>query len=166
MEYLQVFDYKGNALNERVARSSKIQLPLGKYFKTVIVYIQNSKGELLIQKTSKQKGNDWAVTGGHVPYGMTSLDTIHNEILEELGIDIPKEKLEFISTENEQNSCHLQDNYFLQMDFDLDTLTLQKEEVEFVTWMTVSEIQEHIKTNQFRKGNIPFFQYLMKQKRI
>ena len=103
MEYLQVFDQKGNALNESVVRNKKMNLPNGKYFKTVIVYIQNSKGEILIQKTSKQKGSEWATTGGHVPFGVSSLDTMHNEILEELGIDIEKEKLEYIWTEKDSD---------------------------------------------------------------
>ncbi len=164
MEYLQVFDQKGNALNESVVRNKKMNLPNGKYFKTVIVYIQNSKGEILIQKTSKQKGSEWATTGGHVPFGVSSLDTMHNEILEELGIDIEKEKLEYIWTEKDSDA--LQDDYFLQMDIDIDKLSLQKEEVEFVKWITVSEIEKMIQENNFREGNIPFFEYLIKIGRI
>lgn len=164
MEYLQVFDSDGNTLNESIARSEKFNLPNGKYFKTVIIYIQNSKGEILIQKTSKQKNSEWATTGGHIPFGVSSLDTMHNELLEELGIDIPKENLEYIFTE--KYSCALQDNYFIQMDIDIDTLTLQKEEVEFVKWMTVSEIENLIAEGNFRQGNIPFFQYLVETDRI
>ena len=167
MEYLQVFDKEGNAFNENVARNEKMNLPNGKYFKTVIVYIQNSKGEILIQKTSKEKGSKWATTGGHIPFGVSSLDTMHNEILEELGIDIEKEKLECIHTEGPiKYPCALQDDYFLQMDIDIDKLTLQKEEVEFVKWMTVSEIEKLIQENNFREGNIPFFEYLVKIGRI
>ena len=167
MEYLQVFDKEGNALNESVARNKKMSLPNGKYFKTVIVYIQNSKGEILIQKTSKQKNSVWATTGGHVQSGVSSLDTMHNEILEELGIDIEMEKLELIRTEGPiKYPCALQDDYFLQMDIDIDELTLQKEEVEFVKWMTVSEIEQLIAKNNFREGNIPFFEYLVKIGRI
>lgn len=164
MEYLQVFDKEGNALNESVARNEKMNLPNGKYFKTVIVYIQNSKGEILIQKTSKQKNSVWATTGGHVPFGVSSLDTMHNEILEELGINIEIEKLEYIWTEKDSDA--LQDDYFLQMDIDIDQLTLQKEEVEFVKWMTVSEIEQLIAKNNFREGNIPFFEYLVEIGRI
>ena len=167
MEYLQVFDQEGNALNESIARNEKFSLPNGKYFKGVIIYIQNSKGEILIQKTSKQKGSEWATTGGHVPFGVSSLDTMHNEILEELGINIEIEKLEYICTEGSNKyPCALQDDYFLQMDIDINQLTLQKEEVEFVKWMTVSEIEELIATNNFREGNIPFFEHLVKIGRI
>lgn len=164
MEYLQIFDKEGNALDESVARNEKMNLPNGKYFKTVIVFIQNSEGEILIQKTSKRKGSEWATTGGHVPFGVSSLDTMHNEILEELGIDVKREKLEYIYTEKDPDA--LQDDYFLQMDIDIDQLTLQKEEVEFVRWMTVSEIEELIAKNNFREGNIPFFEYLVKIGRI
>lgn len=167
MEYLQIFDSDGNALNECIARDQKTNLPNGKYYKTVIIYIQNSKGELLIQKTSKQRDSEWATTGGHIPFGVSSLDTMHNELLEELGIDIPKGKLELVHTEkNKTQSCALQDNYFIQLDIDIDTLTLQKEEVEFVKWMTVSEIENLIAEDNFRKGNIPFFKYLVENGRI
>lgn len=167
MEYLQVFDSDGNALDERIARDLKKSLPNGKYYKTVIIYIQNSKGELLIQKTSKQKDSEWATTGGHIPFGVSSLDTMHNELLEELGIDIPKETLELVRMEkNIKYTCDLQDDYFIQLDIDIDTLTLQKEEVEFVKWMTVSEIENLIAEDNFRKGNIPFFQYLVENGRI
>ena len=165
MEYLQLFDENGNPLEENIARVDKKRTPVGKYIKTVIVYIQNSKGELLIQKTSPQKGSDWATTGGHIPFGVSSIDTMHNEILEELGFDIPKEQLQLIQTEKVE-SYAIQDDYYLKMDIDIDSLTLQKEEVDYVKWMTVEEIQQLISEQNFRLGNIPFFQYLLEQKII
>lgn len=128
------------------------------------MYIENSKGEFLIQKTSNRKGNEWATTGGHVPFGISSLDTMHNEILEELGFDIPKEKLQFMRTEIDNLfPFAMQDNYFAKIDIDIESLHLQKEEVEFVKWMTKEEIEELIKESNFRKGNIAFFEYLVKQ---
>ena len=50
----------------------------------VIVFIENSEGKFLIQKTSKEKGSVWATTGGLVSSGYTSDETIVKEIEEEL----------------------------------------------------------------------------------
>lgn len=156
-----------NPVDGKIERAKKRETPQGFYIKTVVVYIQNSKGKLLIQKTSKQKSSEWATTGGHVSDGFSSLDTVHNEILEELGVDIPKSKIEFIQTEySPLFPFALQDDYLLKTDLDIDTLHLQKEEVEFVKWMTIEEIQKLIKENNFRIGNIPFFKYLIRNKQI
>ena len=40
------------------------EVPNGKYFRIVIIFIQNNNGEFLIQKVSKEKGNEYATTGG------------------------------------------------------------------------------------------------------
>ena len=42
------------------------EVPKGFYNIVVIIFIENSKGEFLFQKTSKNKGSIWAVAGGHV----------------------------------------------------------------------------------------------------
>ena len=55
MEYLQIFDQNGNPVNAKIARKRKKETPNGFYIKTVIVYIENSKGEFLIQKHQIEK---------------------------------------------------------------------------------------------------------------
>ena len=51
MEYLQVFNNKREMLNEKVPRKEKFNLKDGKYFMIILLFIENSNGEFLIQKT-------------------------------------------------------------------------------------------------------------------
>ena len=78
MEYLQVFNDKKKPLDEKVERENKYQLPEGKYFMVVIIFIENSEGKFLLQKTSKERNSCIATTGGHVKFGDNGLDTITN----------------------------------------------------------------------------------------
>ena len=58
-----------------------------------LIFIENSKGEFLIQKTSKNRDSVYATTGGHVDYGDTFDHTIIKEVREELGIDISNDNI-------------------------------------------------------------------------
>ena len=50
----------------------------------VMIAIQNSKGEFLMQKRSENKGGDWGVTGGHPKSGESPVEGIITEVKEEL----------------------------------------------------------------------------------
>ena len=166
MEYLQVFDINRNKLNEKVSREEKYKLPTDKYFMVVLIFIENDKGEFLLQKTSKSRNSCIATTGGHVSYGDSSLDTVIKECKEELGLDILPNNLKFIDTEIFKNG--LLDTYYIRMNVDIDTLTLQEEEVESVNWYSREQIFDLIEKNEFREGNIEPFkrvvEYLNKGK--
>src|SRR5574344_1980637 len=69
-------------------------IPKGYYPMVVMIAIQNSKGEFLMQKRVPEKGGDWGVTGGHPKSGETPIDGIITEVKEELGIDISSCKIE------------------------------------------------------------------------
>ena len=166
MEYLQVFDINRNKLNEKVSRDEKYKLPTDKYFMVVLIFIENDKGEFLLQKTSESRNSCIATTGGHVSYGDSSLDTVIKECKEELGLDILPSNLVFIDTEIFKNG--LLDTYYIRMNVDIDTLTLQEEEVESVNWYSREQIFDLIEKNEFREGNIEPFkrvvEYLNKGK--
>lgn len=74
MEKRDLYDEYKNKTNETIDKGQPI--PKGKYYITVIVFIQNSKNEFLIQKTSLQKGHVWSTTGGHPKAGESSLQGI------------------------------------------------------------------------------------------
>lgn len=48
-------------------------IPIGLYPMVVMIAIQNSKGEFLMQKRVESKGGDWGVTGGHPKHLMKEL---------------------------------------------------------------------------------------------
>ena len=64
------------------------QVPKGYYYLIVAIYIQNSKGEFLIQKRVERKGGKWATTAGHPKAGESSLEGLITEVREEIGIDL------------------------------------------------------------------------------
>ena len=73
MEKRDLYDKDRNLTGEFIFKGEPV--PKGKYIIVILVMIQNSKGEFLIQKRSKQKGGKFAATGGHVKSGQTSVET-------------------------------------------------------------------------------------------
>lgn len=125
------------------------EIPKGKYIIVVLAMIQNSKGEFLIQKRSKQKDGKYAGTGGHVKTGQTSVEGIIEEIKEELGITVEENELELLFSGREDNSQVFFDLYYMKKDLELSKLVLQEEEVESVFWMNMEEIERLIKKDEF-----------------
>ena len=161
-EYLDLYDENRNLTGEKVLRYKGMKPIEGRYINIVIVFIENSKGEFLIQKTSKEKGNVFATTGGLVKSGSTSEKTIVEEIKEELGISFNIKDLKLVYTE--KRGFAFQDCYYIKKDININDLTLQKEEVDYVKWLSVEKINDLIKIGEFRKGNIEPFKYIIKNK--
>lgn len=152
MEYLQVFDENKKMLEESVSRDEKFNLPAGKFYMIVLIFIENEDGKFLLQKTSKSRHSCIATTGGHVAYGDTSLGTVVKECKEELGLDILPNEIKYIDTTIYKN-CFL-DTYYTNKKINIESLTLQTEEVESINWYSKDEISELIEKNEFREGNI------------
>jgi 8-oxo-dGTP pyrophosphatase MutT (NUDIX family) len=155
MEYLQVFNKEKNALDDKVSRAKKESLPDGKYFMVILIFIQNDKGEFLLQKTSKSRQSCIATTGGHVTLGDDSFTTVIKECEEELGLEIEPKKIEFVSTIME--GCCLLDTYYAKINVDLKELKLQSSEVESVDWYSIDQINKLIEQKELREGNIEPF---------
>lgn len=159
MEYLQVFDKNKNILNEKVERKNKNNLPEGKYYMVILIFIENRDGKFLMQKTSKQKGACIAVTGGHVQYECTSLETVIKETQEEIGLKLIPQEINYVNTIIDGN-CYIE-TYYTKKDIDINSLVIEKSEVEYVNWFSKEEIKTLIKNKGFREGNIkPFEQVL------
>ena len=128
----------------------------GRYYITVVVFIQNSKNEFLIQKRVKKKDGKWATTGGHPVSGETSKQGIITEIKEELGVDIVKENIKLFKTIKTEDD--FVDIYYVKEDIDIKKIKIQKEEVEDVKWATIEEINELIKNEAFSESHTEFFE--------
>lgn len=150
MELLDLYDDNGNKLNETIERGKKFKQ--GRIMLS-IVFIKNSKNEYLIQKTSKEKGSHYSTTGGHVIHNETPLESIIREIKEELGLSINEKDLKFINQENHPKAPCIFNVYELNMNIDINNLTLQKEEVEKVQWLTKEEILNLIENNKFLESH-------------
>ncbi len=159
MEYLQVFDDDKNMLYEKIARSNKHDLESGKNFMIVLLFIENSEGKFLMQKTSKAKGSVIATTGGHVTYGDDGITTVLKEAKEELDLDLSKEEVKYISTVKYPGIfCEV---YYTKKDVDLDKVILQESEVESVMWASTKDIEKFIEEETFRKSNIEPFNMII-----
>lgn len=162
MEYLQVFDDDKNLLDEKVERNNKLNLKDGKRFMIVLVFIENSEHKFLVQKTSKERNSEYAITGGHVTYKDTSLKTVIKELKEELGVIINESQINYFDTIKYPKAYA--DLYYIKKDLNINKLNIQKEEVDSIIWLSKDEIIELINKNEFRKGNIEplnkFFEYI------
>lgn len=125
----------------------------------VVCFIQNDNGDYLIQYASKEKGNYYGTTSGHPKAGEDSIDGMHTEIYEELGIDIPTYKYQYVNTFTGFNK--IVDLYYIKENINISSLTLQKEEVEKVIWMSQKEIEDLIKEEKFEKIHSKLFKDLL-----
>ena len=160
MEYLDLYDKNKKLTGKKILRGID-KIPKDNYIIIVVIFIENSKGEFLIQKTSINKGSIWATTGGHVKSGQTSKEAIIEEVKEELGIDISKDKINLVVSKKFEEK--FEDVYYLNKDINMEELTLQKEEVELVKWLSIEDINKLISKNKFRKSNIEFFKLLIER---
>lgn len=158
MEFVEMFDNKRNSLGKTVERYTHIQ---GEYSQGAHVWIMNSKGELLIQKRSKEKRlypNLWSITSGGTDLGETTLDTAYREVKEELGIELKPEEVELMMSYKRNHD--FVDVYLARKDIKLEEITMQKEEVTDVKWVTKEEIENLIKENQTPKSLQIYYEFL------
>ncbi len=160
MELLDIYDNSGNLVGKTVVRGDKtVSLSGDEHIALSVIFIENDRGEFLIQRTSKEKGNEFSSTGGHVLSGETPLDAIKREVKEELGVDISKDKIKdygFLLYD-----MPIRYIYYLKKNIDIDKVILQSEEVQYVKYMSVSDIRKLIETNQMLKSHGIMFNELM-----
>lgn len=157
-EYTDLYDENKNLTGEKLFREkgTKLIVPKGRYSIVVLAFIENSNGEFLFQMTSKRKKNVWATTGGHVKSGQTSKEAIIEEIKEELGIDINEDEVKLFKTYKYDDA--FKDVFYIKKDIDINSLTYQEDEVEYVKYLTKDEILDLINNNgNIRKTNIDAF---------
>lgn len=155
MEKRDLYDINRNLTGETIYKGDSI--PDGKFILVVLSFMQNSKGEFLIQKRSVQKHGKYGSTGGHAKTGETSIQAMMTEINEEIGLKVNKDELKLVYSGRDDNDRVFFDLYYMKKDFSIDSLILQEEEVESVKWMTIDEINHFISTDEFLYSQIDEF---------
>ena len=145
MEYRDLFDKNRKPLGEVVAKGEKFGE--GKFIVVVMVFIENSKGEMLLQKRSASKGGKWATTGGHPTSGQSSLQGMLQELKEEIGVSVQPEELVLFKTVKTPKT--FVDLYYLHKDMDIKDTKLQESEVQDLRWFTKGQIEQLVKDGQF-----------------
>lgn len=99
MEKRDLYDINRHLTGETILKDEKI--PKDRYILVVLVFIQNSKGEFLIQKRSIQKDGKYASTGGHPKTSENSIQGMITEIKEEIGLDVIPEELQLFYSDRD-----------------------------------------------------------------
>lgn len=142
MELVELFDNKRRPLDKVIERYGERG---DEYTQVVHAWIRNSKGEFLMQKRSMNKKffpGKWSVTGGGADAGETTLDALIRETKEEIGVELSEDEIELMMSIRRRYA--FVDVYMAKKDLDINSITLQKEEVEEVKWASKDEIKEMI----------------------
>lgn len=157
MEKRDLYDEYKQKTGEVIEKGEEV--PKGRYYITVVVWMQNSKGQFLIQRTVPEKYHMWSTTGGHPKAGESSIEGITTEIKEELGLSVSTKKLQLFKTIKTEDD--FVDIYYLNIDVDLDEIVIQEEEVEEVKWASIEEIKNLIDEGLFLPPHIDFYKYCL-----
>lgn len=139
LEIWDILDKEGNKTGKTMQKGE--ELPKGFYHQGADVWILNSENKILMQKRAplKRSPNVWAMTGGSVIKGETSLQTIERETKEELGISLTMDNVQMIKRFHTEEVWL--DTYFVRQDIDLKDIVMQETEVSEVKWMTYEEVE-------------------------
>ena len=161
MEQRDLYDINRRLTGQTIFKGESI--PENNYIIVVLVFIQNSEGKFLIQKRSEIKNGKYATTGGHPKSGENSVQGIISEVKEEIGLELNPNDLQLYYTGKSDFERVFWDDYYIKIDIDdIKSLTLQKEEVESVCWLSIDEIYSLMKENKFLKNHYEEFEILLK----
>ena len=152
-EERDLYDKSSNLTGKTYFKGDSI--PEGYFPMVVMIAIQNSKGEFLMQKRVESKGGDWGVTGGHPKSGETCTQGIITEVKEELGVDITNQKIIEFNSGCDGHDCYKM--FYTQMDLDLSKLKIQEEELTEVRWFSMQKLEEMVKSKELNQNQIDFF---------
>lgn len=152
-EKRDLYDENSNPTGKTYFKGDKV--PEGFYPMVVMIVLQNSKGEFLMQKRVPRKGGDWGVTGGHPKAGETPLQGIVTEVLEELGLDISDEKPIVYDEGCDGKDCYKM--YYLKLDIDIENLKIQEDELSEVKWFSMEKLNEMVQTKELNPDQISCF---------
>lgn len=149
MEYLDILDDYGNKIG---IKSRDDVHKDGNWHKVACIFVVNNKGEIILQKRSKEKKsspNKWtASASGHLLAGDTDIEGALRELEEEIGLKANENELQYLFTVKEESikpdrkTRHFSNVYLLLKNVNLDNLTLQKEEVSEVKYVHYTDFEK------------------------
>lgn len=131
-------------------------IPEGYYPMVVMIAIQNSNGEFLMQKRVQSKGGDWGVTGGHPKSGETPREGIITEVQEELGLNIEHCDIEEFDHGCDGKDCYIM--YYTKLDVDISSLKIQLEELTEVRWFSMEDLIKMVNEGELNQDQVDFFE--------
>ena len=153
MEFWDVLDKNRRFLNKKHVRG--MPMKNGEYHLAVFVWVFNREGKVLLTKRSPEKNaypNLWALTGGAVQSGESSLDAIRRELLEETGICAETD--EFVPMDTYLRKSCFCDVYFLKKDVPLSNLVMQPGETCDAKWVSRAEFAQMAQEGQIAEPDV------------
>ncbi len=163
-EYLDLYNCNNVFTGKKILRTKNVRNEVedGYYYLIAVIIIENTKGEILMQYTSKEKGSIFALTGGHVISGDDSITCIVKEVKEEIGLDINHKDISIFQTFKETHQ--IWDVFYLKMDVDIKKLIYQKSEVEYAEFINKEKLKNMLKEKKIRISNRSIIlDYLLKK---
>ena len=152
-EYIDLYDENKKNTGIVIPRQKEKELPEGYHILVSALLVINSDNKIIMQLTSKSKGNVLSLPSGHVLHNENSKETIVREMYEEQGLVIDKSAITLVE-ERLANRIAFFDVYYLKADYKREDMILQKEEVEDVIWMTYEEISDAFNNGKVRKSSV------------
>lgn len=152
MELLDIVDDNNNLTGNQ--EDKDIIHEKGLWHREIAVFIQNEKGEYLIQKRSankKQAPNKWCLTAGHVKSGEEYKKAAIREVKEEIGIDIKENELIDLGLYKQPFKNDKTTNntftkyYFYKTNKKIEDYKIQIEELSKVKYIAFDELERLIK---------------------
>ena len=122
-----------------------------------MLIVNNDKSKTLLQKRCAEKKlypNTWDIAvGGHISAGEDDITSAKRELEEELGLNPEELKIEKVDriTEKLVNNGVISNEYvsifIVYADIDINSITLQVEEVSEAKWCTKEELNKFIEDN-------------------
>ena len=113
------------------------------------IWIINSQNQILCQKRSQLKDvnpNKWeAHFGGHVREKEEYINNAIIESKEEIGLDRNKEDMIFFKIYKYNKDREFQGIFYTNWDGNISNLKLEKEEVEAIKWVDITDLQHIFK---------------------
>ena len=143
MEILDIVDEENKLINKKQTRQYIHENNL--WHRHVSCWIINDKGEVLLQRRSKDKkknSNMWSKTGGHVLADENPIDALKRELKEELGISVNDKNIILIGVykSNDEKNKYFSYEYIVQVKYKIDDYQLQIEELSEVKYITIDEM--------------------------
>lgn len=163
-EYIDLYNDNKEKIGV-IPRSKEKELLEGQHILVSALIVINSQNEIMLQLTSKSKGNILSLPSGHVLHDEDSKETIIREMYEEQGIRIDKEEISFVE-ERLSNRIAYFDIYYLKADYNKADMILQEEEVADVIWMSPEDIFKEYDNGRVRKSSLESIKNFLNKNKI
>lgn len=163
-EYIDLYNDNKEKIGV-IPRSKEKELLEGQHILVSALIVINSQNEIMLQLTSKSKGNILSLPSGHVLHDEDSKETIVREMYEEQGIRIDKEEIIFVE-ERLANRIAYFDIYYLKADYNKADMILQEEEVADIIWMSPEDIFKEYDNGRVRKSSLESIKNFLNKNKI